>query len=748
VKEGDRLLALGDFAGARGEYQEALGGEPGKAEWLLKLAHVETKDGNWDAAVKLLEEATAKPDAPIEAWLLLGEVRGRKQEWAQAALAYERYLEKKPEETMTRLELARALAALAEADPGARPRAVAAYEKVIADAKQDPPIVAQAREELFAVRYGAAGQLFREGKSAIESGDFREAIRTLEEVTKKIPELEEAYYLLGVAYAAPEIGRRGEAMKMWERAAGLPQAHLQIGMQLHDSGDLTNAEARYQKAVGIDPRYQEGWLSLGDLHSERGDTDKAVQAWNKAAAIDEKSDLGRWARSRLAVATGSLYEPFEEGVVIDPATELVLGQKLVEAIGAHRGFVDDERLLERLDRIFQRLVAVTDRGDITYRLYVYKDPMPNAYALPGGTILLPTGMIDVIRTRLGDRDELYAALLGHELAHSSLRHSPEGLRLAQARKGLSAPELRRVMAELTLRATRQQEYEADKYGALYMYRAGYNPKYMRELWEKAPVLFGPSRPGGDHATHEERAARMRDALIELRGRTAELERGNKEMAAGNYAAAQRRYEVFLAVLPRSAPGRLNYAVALHKEALARLGTDAKWRQMTDVDPDARAPAVEVHGAEAPATAADPRVKQRRLREAEVAYRRALELDGKYVLAMTNYGALLTDRGETKHALKVLGEATRFAPRSAAAWTHLGVAYAQSGDRGRAKKALETAAKLDPKVAEPWWNLAVLAEDSGKKDDAMAAWDEAIRRDGASAWGKAAKLRRDVVVKLK
>ena len=198
-------------------------------------------------------------------------------------------------------------------------------------------------------------------------------------------------------------------------------------------------------------------------------------------------------------------------------------------------------------------------------------------------------------------------------------------------------------------------------------------------------------------------------------------------------------------LPRSAPGRLNYAVALHKDGLSRLGTDGKWRMMTDVDPDGRIAKVEVHAGGV--TAEDPRVEQRRLREAEAAYRRTLELDPRYGLAMIHYGALLVDLGQTKPAIELLLRATKVAPRSAAAFTHLGVAYAQAGDGKRARKALETAIALDPKAAEPWWDLAVLAADGKKPVDALAAWEQAIQRDGArSPWGKAAIARRDALKK--
>ena len=187
------------------------------------------------------------------------------------------------------------------------------------------------------------------------------------------------------------------------------------------------------------------------------------------------------------------------------------------------------------------------------------------------------------------------------------------------------------------------------------------------------------------------------------------------------------------------------AVALHRQALARVGTEQKYKRTTDIDPDSRAAAVELHSAtgEKP----DPRVDQRLLREAAAEYKTALRLDPSYMLARINYGALLLDLGKPEAARKELELATQRAPSSASAWNNLGIVYAVSGDAKKATSAFEKSAKLDDKFADPWFNLGVLRTDAGQGDKAMAAYDEYAKRDGTSGWAKAARARKaDVAAK--
>jgi predicted Zn-dependent protease len=748
VKDGDTQVLLGDDAAAEKLYRAALAASPGDATATVRLAFLASRAGHDDEAVRLLEELSARADAPPEAAQILGTVRARQRAWKAAAAAFDAYLAKVPHDYRTRRELARALAAGAEEsqDAAAHTRAVTEYERALTDAGDDDSFRSSSLEELFALKYGASGRAYLEGRTAYASGDYRGAVAKLERVTSDHPEIQEAHFVLGMAYTTPEINRRADGLRQLALAPTLKEAQLHLGMELQADGDLEAAEQRVRKAIALDGDYQEAWYYLGLIESEKGKTDDALGAWERAAKIDPESETGKWAATKWSMVGGRGADSgvFQEGQVIDPASEMAIGQKLEDLIIEYLGGrVDDERLAARLDRIFQRLVVATDRGDISYHLIVVASTDVNAFTAPGGRIFVTRGLVDAVRTRMGDNESYYAAVLGHELAHAALRHTPERWKYVQtvlndARASRDAQE--HALGQVMTGMTRQSEYEADQYGALYMYRAGYNPRYAMELHSQFRKVFGEIPAGLDHPTFEDRAARLKDFLIELRGRVREFERGGKKLKDGDYAGAARSYEIFLAVLPKNAPGHMNLALARHRQALTRLGAEQKYKRSTDLDPDSHAAAIELHSS-GPAPKPDPRIDQALLREAAAEYKTALRLDPGYALARVDYGALLLDLGDVKNATKVLERAVQAAPALAIAWNNLGVAYAMGKDVKKATDALEKAGKLDGKLADPWFNLGVVWADAGQKDQAVGAFEQYAVRDRDSGWAKKARQRK-------
>ncbi len=77
-----------------------------------------------------------------------------------------------------------------------------------------------------------------------------------------------------------------------------------------------------------------------------------------------------------------------------------------------------------------RLKPPCGSKDWRVEIYVVKSDEVNAFALPGGKIVVYTGLIDY-----ADTPEQVAGVLGHEMAHATLRHGIE--RVAQS-VGLAA----------------------------------------------------------------------------------------------------------------------------------------------------------------------------------------------------------------------------------------------------------------------------------------------------------------------
>jgi predicted Zn-dependent protease len=83
--------------------------------------------------------------------------------------------------------------------------------------------------------------------------------------------------------------------------------------------------------------------------------------------------------------------------------------------GLVRGASKDPEVIAALARIALLLPDAADAR--TYRIHLVEDTLLNAFALPGGTIVINRGMMD----RLRDESELFA-VLGHEAGHVRKRH--------------------------------------------------------------------------------------------------------------------------------------------------------------------------------------------------------------------------------------------------------------------------------------------------------------------------------------
>ena len=153
--------------------------------------------------------------------------------------------------------------------------------------------------------------------------------------------------------------------------------------------------------------------------------------------------------------------------------------------------------------IGQKLAAVSDRK-LPYEFNVINDSTPNAWALPGGKIVINRGLL----VELESEAEL-AAVLGHEIVHAAARHGAKGMERGMMLQGaiLAAGIASRnsdysalavgaagVGAQLiTQKYSRNAEREADLYGMTYMSRAGYDPHAAIKLQQ----TFVRLSAGGD-----------------------------------------------------------------------------------------------------------------------------------------------------------------------------------------------------------------------------------------------------------
>lgn len=116
-------------------------------------------------------------------------------------------------------------------------------------------------------------------------------------------------------------------------------------------------------------------------------------------------------------------------------------------------------------------------------------------------------------------------------------------------------------------------------------------------------------------------------------------------------------------------------------------------------------------------------------EASAAFRKALELNPKFVEAWLNQGELASRMGHADVARRSFENVVELAPLRVDGLVRLGGAYADSGNEARARELLEQARRLDPENAEVFVFLGNLEAQKGRYDEALILYGQALNLDG-------------------
>ncbi|WP_445680164.1 M48 family metallopeptidase [Radicibacter daui] len=199
----------------------------------------------------------------------------------------------------------------------------------------------------------------------------------------------------------------------------------------------------------------------------------------------------------LALVHSALPALIRRTVPVD--TEAALGEQLlpqlviVLGIGGHgRACPMEGRLTANLTAVVNRLVLGTRYH---YQIDVYDSPIANAFALPGGHIVLTTGLI----AALGSAPEL-VAVLAHEVTHVEKRHGLTSMIQASGDGALLSAVFGNAgsfAAQLgALNYSRQHEREADAGALERLERAGYDPGALNPALAHLAAASRMSLPPG------------------------------------------------------------------------------------------------------------------------------------------------------------------------------------------------------------------------------------------------------------
>ena len=230
--------------------------------------------------------------------------------------------------------------------------------------------------------------------------------------------------------------------------------------------------------------------------------------------------------SFLVIASIALIFIFR-GTIIRKAAEQVpqsveesIGETAFETHVVEASIVDDEEINATFKDYMQPLLDVVEYSG-EFKIFIVEDPSLNAFAIPGGWVVVHTGTI-----LHADRIEEVLGVMAHELAHVTRKHSMQNMISSLGMYAVlqivfgDVSGLVGLGAKLkTLKNSREFEHDADKIGFEYLIKANIDPKGMIEFFERVDEEYGHDHADqmeflSTHPVTEDRIDNMQDQLTE------------------------------------------------------------------------------------------------------------------------------------------------------------------------------------------------------------------------------------------
>ncbi len=179
-----------------------------------------------------------------------------------------------------------------------------------------------------------------------------------------------------------------------------------------------------------------------------------------------------------------------------------LAREFMKIVLANFDLIEDPLIVDYVNYIGRRIVSTLPSSQpYTYRFFVVKEDVYNAFATPAGNIFIYSGLIQAM-----DSEEELAGILAHEVAHVQGRHISQkierskkiglatlagvaaGIFLGAAGSGeaASAVTLGSIAAgqSAALAYSRENEIQADQLGMDYLEKAGYSGEGLLTILNK------------------------------------------------------------------------------------------------------------------------------------------------------------------------------------------------------------------------------------------------------------------------
>lgn len=129
-------------------------------------------------------------------------------------------------------------------------------------------------------------------------GDYQNAVVAAREAIRREPDLWQTHAQL--ALALHELKHRGAADEAWQAASyavnlasNEAETHFVMGVVAQERGDLSTAEAAYEKSLALDPTHAAAMNNLGLVQLKRGKLHQAVEGFTSSLRTDPRLQVAR-----------------------------------------------------------------------------------------------------------------------------------------------------------------------------------------------------------------------------------------------------------------------------------------------------------------------------------------------------------------------------------------------------------------------------------------------------------------------
>lgn len=293
LAQGKKFAEEGNYKSALDCYRQAIQQQPELIDAYLVLGQLLSQLGQPDQSIKCYLAGLKQQQHP-ELYFALGNVYHRQQQWAKAALCYQKTSQSDPNHGQACHELGEVLSQQQRWSEAAK-----AYRQAIA--------IAKGRQSKSSLKTDCSWSYNNLGYALIQLQRWSEAIPVYLQAIKLKPDFSWSYYNLAEAYG--KVGQWSEAIANYQQAvelqADLPQVQQKLGNAFYrrSQADRAFALTHFRLAIAQEPQNPEAYhqvlaidkgnlalyLKLGDVLAESGKFDQALVTYQMALQIQPKN---------------------------------------------------------------------------------------------------------------------------------------------------------------------------------------------------------------------------------------------------------------------------------------------------------------------------------------------------------------------------------------------------------------------------------------------------------------------------